>query len=86
MREKKDWLKIWMDDRQGLMDTMARNMASDLAAGYDYFGRCIQKQIADLNAYRAEYDAELMRFAGMTDGEVARWCYFDLLRRGAITR
>lgn len=81
-----DWLKIWMDDKQSMIETMARNMAADIAAGYSYFGNCIQKQKEQLEEYRADYEGQLMAFADMEDGKVSRWCYYDLLRRGAITR
>lgn len=80
------WFSIWMDDRHGMIETMAKNMGADLAAGYSYFGESIQKQQRGIEEYRDDYERQLMAFADMTNAQINRWCYFDLLRRGAITR
>lgn len=80
------WFSLWLSDKQSIVETMARNMAADIAAGYSYFGNSIQKQKQDLEAYQKEYEDQMMAFSDMTDTQVERWCYFDLLRRGAITR
>lgn len=80
------WFEIWYDDKQGMIETMARNIAADISAGYSYLGNCIQKQKQELDDYKAEFEEQLMSFADMEDGKRNRWCYYDLLRRGAITR
>lgn len=80
-----DWYNIWIEDKQSMMATMARNMAADLEAGYDYFGTCIQNQIKALNEYREEYYRELDKMAEMDPRRVNHYCYFKLLKSGAIT-
>ena len=57
-----------------------------MEAGYDYFGNCIQNQKRQLDEYKQKFDEQLMAFADMEDGKRNRWCYYDLLRRGAIKR
>ena len=84
MRE--DWFEIWLDDKQSMLATMVKNMAADLEAGYDYFGSCITRQREMIAAYKAEFDAQLMAFSDMTEEKRNRWCYYDMLRRGVITR
>ena len=81
-----NWFEIWYDDRQSMMETMARNIAADIRTGYNFFGACIQRQKQELDDYKAAFDEQLMRFADMDDGKRNRWCYYDLLKRGAITR
>lgn len=80
------WLDMWIADKKSIVETMAKNMAADLEAGYSYYSRSIQEQKRALEEYDAEYGEQLMAFASMTDEETERWCYFDLLRRGAIER
>ena len=83
---KENWFEIWVDDKENIVDTMVRNMRADLDAGYDYFGDCIRKQREAIDAYKKAFDDQLMAFADMDDAKRNRWCYYDLLRRGAITR
>lgn len=86
MRETINWFELWMDDKESVLATMIKNLTSDLEVGYDYFGKCIQRQRETIDAYKAEFDRQLMSFADMDDGKRNKWCYYDLLRRGAITR
>ena len=80
-----DWFEIWFDDKQAILDTMVRNMNSDLENGYDYFGSSIRKQRADIDEYKARFDEQMDRFKEMeSDSKVNRWCYYDLKKRGAI--
>ena len=81
-----NWFEIWMDDKESILNTMVQNMASDLDAGYNYFGECIKRQREIIDNYKAEFDQQIMAFADMDDGKRNRWCYYDLLRRGVITR
>ena len=83
---KKNWFEIWVDDKENIVDTMVRNMRADLDAGYNYFGDCIRKQREAIDAYKKAFDDQLMAFTDMDDAKRNRWCYYDLLRRGAITR
>ena len=85
-REKTAWFEMWLDDKEAMICTMARNMSADLDAGYNYFGESIRKQREQIDAYKKEYDEQLMAFADMDDAKRDRWCYYDLLRRGVITR
>lgn len=80
------WFDIWMDDKEAVINTMMKNMGADIAAGYNYSGRCIREQQDQIASYNADYEAQVMKFASMTDVQVERWCYYDLLRRGVITR
>lgn len=84
-----NWFEMWFEDKKSILETMTRNMAADLAAGYDYFGTSIQKQIEDLNEYKHRFDAEMEKLKDLStcdDGEkkVNRWCYLDMKKRGAI--
>ena len=78
------WFQIWKEDKENIIATMYKNLSSDLEAGYEYSGRSIQNQLEQIDAYRAEYYSQLDKFVTMTDGQVSRWCYFDLKKRGAI--
>ena len=82
---KQDWFKMWVEDKECIISTMARNMASDLEAGYNYWGQSIQQQIAEMNEYKAKYDAQLDQIANMDENKVQHWCYIQLLKAGAIT-
>jgi hypothetical protein len=82
----RNWFEIWMDDKESVLATMVKNMAADLNAGYNYFGVCIRRQKEEIERYKSEFDQQLMSFADMDDAKRNRWCYYDLLRRGAITR
>lgn len=82
--ERKDWFELWLEDRTSMTDTMVRNMASDLENGYNYFGECITRQKAQIEAYKAATDAALDMFKEMDDAKVSRWCYYDLIKRGVI--
>lgn len=81
-----DWFQIWMDDKKSIISTMVKNMNADLNAGYNYFGECIKRQRREIEEYKADFDRQVMNFADMDDGKRNRWCYYDLLRRGAISR
>lgn len=83
--EKVDWYEIWDADKKSMLETMVRNMASDLENGYSYFGECIQRQMREIEAYKARYNAEIEKLAMMDNwSKVKRWCYLDMKRRGAI--
>ena len=79
-----DWFVMWCEDKQSIMETMERNMASDLDAGYKFFGEIIQRQIRELTAYRDAYNAELDKIAEMDPSRVNHYCYVKLVKAGAI--
>lgn len=78
------WFTIWEQDKKNILSAMHRNLAADLDAGYNYTGQSIQKQLADIDEYKHEFDEQLMSFVGKSNKEVEDWCYYDLKRRGAI--
>ena len=78
------WFELWLADRESILNIMIKNMVSDLEAGYSYFGDSITKQRAEIEEFKSEMDERLMGFWEMTDKQVDRWCYFDLIKRGAI--
>lgn len=84
MREKRDWFEIWFQDKQSIMETMLKNMQSDYECGYSWWGQSLTKQRTELDEYKKKFDAQMDEFKYMSDGEVSRWCYYDLLKRGAI--
>lgn len=83
-KEKTDWLKIWFDDKEAMIDTMRRNLAADLEAGYDVNGYSVRKQIVDIETYEREFKAQAERVGEMEIPRAQYWCYCDLRKRGAI--
>lgn len=81
---RNDWMELWVEDKESMMDTMIRNMKADLDAGYNYFGNSIVKQREAIEAYKKDYDETIMSFAGMDEKYINKWCYLDMKRRGAI--
>ena len=79
-----NWFGIWFEDKKSIINTMIKNMAADLDAGYDYFGTCIRRQQAEIETYKAQFDEEMDMFKDMEEKAVNRWCYYDLKKRGAI--
>lgn len=84
LNERNDWFDLWFEDKQAMMGTMMRNMAADLAAGYNYFDASIAKQRGEIERYKAQFDEEMEAFKGMDEPAVNRWCFYDLKKRGAI--
>ena len=79
-----EWFEMWKDDKLSMIDTMVKNMASDLACGYNFFGHNIRVQTEAINTYKKEYESCLDMFANMDEKAVDRWCYYDMLKRGVI--
>ncbi len=84
MTDRDDWFDLWFEDKQNMVDTMIKNMAADLVAGYDYFGACITNQRKMIDNYKAQFDAEMDSFKTMDEKQVNRWCYYDMKKRGVI--
>ena len=82
--DKENWERLWIDDKLSIIETMKRNLCSDILAGYDLLGMNIQRQIIEIKEYESEYEMQIEDFGYMTVEEVDRWCYYDLKRRGAI--
>ena len=81
---KNDWFELWRMDREGMLDTMIRNMQADLAAGYDYFGACIKRQREEIEAFKKAFDADMDKLGDMEPNRVQHWCYMRLVKLGAI--
>ena len=82
---KMDWFKLWVEDKESIINTMVRNMTADLEAGYSYFGQSMVRARQELADYKAKYDADLDKIADMEPNKVQHWCYIQLLKAGAIT-
>ena len=82
--DRNDWFDVWFEDRESILNTMVRNMASDLNAGYDYFGQSITKQKQEIAEYKAQTDNTLDMFKDMDEKAVNRWCFYELKKHGAI--
>lgn len=78
------WFKMWLEDKECILATMMRNMASDLEAGYDPMGHSIRKQRVDIEEYQMDIDRTMDMFKDMEEKAVNRWCYYDMRKRGVI--
>lgn len=79
-----DWFSLWEMDKKSIITTMYRNMAADLAAGYDLYGKSITQQRQLITQYETEYSNTLETFKTMTEEQINHWCFYDLKQRGAI--
>ena len=80
-----NWFEMWVSDMESILETMVRNMVSDIECGYNPHGNCIMKQNAAITEYKARFDKRMKQFREMTPQQVSHWCYMDLRRRGAIS-
>ena len=78
------WFDCWYSDKKDILSCMYHNLAADLDAGYNPLGDCIKRQRADIAAYEQSINDALMSFVNMDDKKRDRWCFYDMLRRGAI--
>ena len=81
---KIDWFELWREDRECMLNTMVRNMTSDLENGYDYFGKSITEQREMIAEFKRNYDADMDKIGEMEPNRVQHWCYVRLLKLGAI--
>ena len=81
---KNDWFELWKADREGMLNTMIRNMVADLSCGYDYYGRSITRQREEIDAFKKTFDADMDKLGNMEPNRVQHWCYMRLLKLGAI--
>ena len=79
-----NWTELWIADKKSVISTMYGNLAADLACGYNPLGACVQRQKLEILSYEKDYADTLEKFKTMTDGQIAHWCYYDLLKRGVI--
>ena len=78
------WFEIWFADRQSMIETMIRNLVSDIEAGYNPAGACIMRQNAEIAAFKARFDSDIEHLKEMTEKQAEHWCFLDLKKRGAI--
>jgi len=79
-----DFVKMWYEDKMSMIDTMTRNMLSDIENGYSPIGNCIRKQMQDITDYRNDFESKWMELAEKEEKTAQRWCKHDLVRRGVI--
>lgn len=82
--DRNDWFELWQEDKECMLETMVKNMAADLDAGYNYFGNCIKNQKEIIDEYQKAYENRMYEFASMSDKEVNKWCFYDMKVRGVI--
>lgn len=82
--DRDDWFDIWFEDRESILNTMIKNMVSDLNAGYNYSGQNITHQKQEIAEYRVQTDKTLDMFKDMDEKAVNRWCFYELKKHGAI--
>lgn len=80
-----DWFKMWYEDKQSILDCMVHNLADDLRAGYDYYGKSATTQRAEIEGYKAQMDYEFEYLKTLDEKKANHWCYVDMVKRGAIT-
>ena len=79
-----NWLKIWFEDRESMLETMRRNLVADIEAGHDVNGHTVRKQIVEIEDYENQFQLDARRVREMEPAKAKHWCYVDLRRRGAI--
>ncbi len=82
---KTKWFDMWYEDKMSILETMVRNLSSDLAAGYDYFGNSATKQRREIEQYKMSIDRDIEDLKLLENDHAERWCYYDLKKRGAIS-
>lgn len=85
LTDRNDWFILWEEDKEGILVTMQANLASDLAAGYDPYGRAVMSQRNDIAVYMRGIADAYDLFKTMPEEAINRWCFYDLKKRGAIT-
>lgn len=81
----RNYITMWIEDKKSILETMIRNMNADLAAGYDPNGNSITQQKRDIKLYEFDMNTQINDFSKMDESKANRWCYYDLVNRGAIT-
>ena len=79
-----DYIKMWIEDKQSIIETMVHNMQADIDAGYNPNGECITRQKNEIELYKLDMDMQMKDFSNMDQAKANRWCYYDMIKRGAI--
>lgn len=83
--DRKDWKEIWMEDKHSMIETMRRNLASDIVDGnYDLLSLIIQKQIVEIKEYENNFIKARIYLKQLDEYSQNKWCYYDLKKRGVI--
>lgn len=80
------WVILWLEDKCSMEKTMERNMESDLMAGYNPAGLCINSQRAAINEFRTRYILDFSKMMDMSPRDANLWAWNDMVKRGVITR
>ena len=80
-----DWFQMWFEDKQSMLVTMHRNMSSDIDAGYNPCGQNIKRQREAIDEYSALMDRQMLALSAMEADRANKWCYYDMVKRGAIS-
>ena len=78
------YYELWIADKRSMLQTMQRNMSSDLECGYSPNGNCIIRQKVEIERYAQQFDDEQKALRTMSPNQAEHWCKVDLIRRGAI--
>lgn len=81
--ERKDWFLIWFADEQAIIATMWANRQADYEAGYSKAN--LDKQQAEIDERQQRFGEQLDKFKSMDAAAVDNWCYYELMKRGAIS-
>lgn len=81
-----DWVGMLLDDIDSIENCMRRNMQSDIEAGYNPAGLAIRREIEELNDYIEYKNNTIIKIRDMDENKAQRWAYWELVRKGAITR
>ena len=80
-----EYIAMWIEDYESLIETAVRNMQSDLDAGYNPNGRSIAWDRECIEELKNRRDAGIEKIVQFeSDSKADRWCYLDMKRRGAI--
>lgn len=79
-----DYFKLWVEDKQSILETMIRNLTADLKANYNYFGNSVRRQRGEIDAYKYLFDVQMDYLKTLTEKQADHWCKLDLIKRGAI--
>lgn len=79
-----DYFAVWYQDKLSMIETMIRNMLADLDAGYDFHGGSIGTQLQYVEEYYEDFRNKLKEFKDMREPDINKWCYKDMIERGAM--
>lgn len=82
--DSNEWRKMWDSDKRGMIDTMRRNIASDITAGYSLNGKTVRNQIVQILDYEEEYKHSCEVLDSIGEKAANKWCFYDMKRRGVI--